>query len=276
MIEKNNISIKNPVIGITERPVEFGTHGVTLHGMLFLPDLADTSCPVPGAVMCHGYGSDKAVFLNSARDLASEGVAVLTFDFRGHGASGGKLDDSVVDDVMDAWDFFYNQPKIDRKRMGLIGHSMGAFSAIMAAGKLGKASVLITLACPGEINNKIALNTRHFAHPALKLLAQFMFQVTRMIYRFKVRVDWKKFIAFWPMMKPSQSLSGLDKCRKLFVFCLNDIAAPYNRFVYSYSMASEPKQMMVTTGNHNTPMESEPLRRQWQKWAVSALHGSID
>lgn len=258
---------------VIEQPVTFGNHGITLQGMLYLPSSASNSNPVPGAVICHGYGGDRLAFANSARELSGAGVAVLTFDFRGHGSSGGKLDGSVVDDVIDAWDYLYNRPEIDQKRMGLIGHSMGAFSAILAAGKLREAKALVTLSCPGEIRNKVALNPRHFAHPLLRLFATCMFQAAKLIFKFRIRVDWKKFIDFWPRMKPSQSLADLHQCSKLFVFCLDDFTSPYNRFVYSYSMAAEPKQMMVTSGNHNTPVESESLRRQWQKWTISALHG---
>jgi pimeloyl-ACP methyl ester carboxylesterase len=273
MIELKNSPVEKTENSVIEKSVTFGSNGIALHGMLYMPSNASQENQLPGAVICHGYGGDKDSFINSARELTAEGVSVLTFDFRGHGSSGGKLDGSVVDDVMDAWEFLGERPEIDRKRMGLIGHSMGAFSAILAAGKLGKAKVLVTLSCPSDISIKKAFNPRHFAYPFLKIIAKLIFQITSIIYKMPVRADWKKFIEFWPKMKPSQSLADLKECSKLFVFCLDDIVAPYNTFVYSYSMASEPKQMMVTTGNHNTPWESESLRKQWQKWTVNALHG---
>lgn len=273
MTEPQSLSLEKSVACVIEQSITFGSHGVTLDGILYLPPAALSGERVPGAVMCHGYGSDKLALENSARELAAEGVAVLTFDFRGHGTSGGKLDGSMVDDVMDAWDYLHARSEIDHKCMGLIGHSMGAFSAILAAGKLKEARVLVTLACPGEISNKIALNPRHLAYPLLKLIATAAFQLARIIYKLKVRADWKKFVEFWPKVKPSQSLTNLSQCSKLFVFCLNDFAAPYSRFVSAYAVASEPKQMMVTTGNHGAPIESESLRRQWEKWTISALRG---
>ncbi len=258
---------------ISERPITFGSKGIRLRGTIFTPENAGKSNRLPGAVMCHGYGSDRAAFENSARALAEEGIITLTFDFRGHGSSGGKLDGSIIEDVMDAWEYLHNQPGVDRKRMGLIGHSMGAFSAILAAGKLNKARVLVTLACPGEIDNAVARNTGHIAHPLLRYAAVLIFQTVMLVYKLKVRVEWKKFIEFWPRMKPSQALSGLEDCSKLFVFCLNDMVSPYNRFLYSYAEASEPKQVMIGPGHHNTMMEPGSLRTQWQKWAVGALYG---
>jgi pimeloyl-ACP methyl ester carboxylesterase len=258
---------------VSERPITFGSKGIKLNGTIFTPGKAGKPDRLPGAVMCHGYGNDQVSFQNSARSLAAEGIITLTFDFRGHGSSGGKLDGSIIEDVMDAWEYLQNQPGVDRKRMGLIGHSMGAFSAILAAGKLNKARVLVALACPGEVSNAVARNTGHIAHPLLRYIAMLIFQGAKWIYNLKVRVEWKKFIEFWPKMKPSQALSGLEDCSKLFVFCLNDMVSPYNRFLNSYAVASEPKQVMIGSGHHNTMMEPGSLRTQWQKWVVGALHG---
>lgn len=260
-----------PGCSVSERTITFGSKGIKLNGTIFTPANASRSNRMPGAVMCHGYGNDGASFENSARSLAAEGIITLTFDFRGHGSSGGKLDGSIIEDVMDAWDYLHSLQEVDRKRMGLIGHSMGAFSAILAAGKLNKARALVALACPGEISNAVARDTGHAANPLLRTIATLIFKVVTLVYNLKVRVEWQKFIEFWPKMRPSQALSSLEDCSKLFVFCLNDIVSPYNRFLYSYALASEPKQVMVGTGHHNTMMEPGSLRTQWQKWVVGAL-----
>ncbi len=265
---------ENPVNNsVLERPITFGSNGIKLNGTIFMPARAGKDNRLPGTVMCHGYGSAQDAFEHSARALAAQGIITLTFDFRGHGSSSGKLDGSIIEDVIDAWDYLHDQPEVDRKRMGLIGHSMGAFSAIMAAGKRIKAKVLITLACPGELKNAVALNPRHLAHPLLRYVAMLVFKIAAVINRLKVKVDWKKFLEFWPRMKPSEALAGLEDCSKLFVFCLGDQVSPYNNFLYSYAMASEPKQVMVGSGSHNTMMEAGSLCTQWQKWAVGALHG---
>ncbi|MBN1374751.1 MAG: alpha/beta fold hydrolase [Dehalococcoidia bacterium] len=260
---------------ITEKKITFGSNGINLNGTVYIPAGASSQKRVPAVVMCHGYGNEQAAFEISARELAAEGVATLTFDFRGHGESGGLLDGSVVDDVIDAWECLHDQPEVDRKRMGLIGHSMGAYSAILAAGKLKKARVLIALACPGEINNAVAMNPGHFAHPMLVLIARSIFKIVNYIHKLKVKVDWKKFLEFWPKMKPSESLAEMDSCSKLFVFCLKDLASPYQHFLPAYAMACEPKQVMIAQGHHNTAMETGYVREQWIKWAVNKLHGGV-
>ena len=258
---------------VRERPVTFGSKGVKLSGTLFMPSGASRYRHLPGAVICHGYGGDQVAFENSAKTLASEGIITLTFDFRGHGSSEGTLDGNIVNDVIDAWDFLHGQPEVDRKSMGLIGHSMGAFSAILAAGKLKKAKVLVALACPGEIKNKVVRNPDHFTHPLLRLIARSIFLYFNLVNKIKMRVDWKRFLQFWIRTKPSEALADLEDCAKLFVFCLGDPTSPYNRFLYSYAMASEPKQVMISSGHHTTMIEPGELRTQWQKWTVGALHG---
>jgi dienelactone hydrolase len=258
---------------VREKPVTFGSKGIKLSGTLFIPSGANRFRRLPGAVICHGYGGDQGAFENSARTLASEGIITLTFDFRGHGSSEGILDDSIVNDVIDAWDFLHSQPEVDRKSMGLIGHSMGAFSAILAAGKLKKAKVLVALACPGEIENKIARNPDHFIHPLLRLIARSIFEYVNMVQKIRIRVDWRRFLEFWVRTKPSEALAGLEECAKLFVFCLGDQTSPYNRFLHAYAMASEPKQVMISSGHHTSMIEPGELRTQWQKWTIGALHG---
>lgn len=259
--------------GIIEKIITFGNHGIRLNGTLYLPSNASPQNRVPGAVLCHGYGNYQGAFETNAKELATNGVATLTFDFRGHGFSEGKLDDSIVEDVMDAWDYMHEQPEINRKRMGIIGHSMGASSAILAAGKLKKAKVLIALACPGEINYAVA-QPGHFMNPLLSNIVSIVFRIFKRIYKHDVRVDWKKFVGFWAKSKPSKALAELEDCSKLFVFCLRDKASPVSNFMYAYAMASEPKQVIVATGSHNTPMESGTLRTQWMRWAVNAFHSN--
>jgi cephalosporin-C deacetylase-like acetyl esterase len=42
---------------IKELPIVFGSHGLKLKGKILLPKEATADEPVPGAVLCHGFGS---------------------------------------------------------------------------------------------------------------------------------------------------------------------------------------------------------------------------
>jgi uncharacterized protein len=77
-----------PSVAIPGRPyavhdVAFDSEGTALHGTLYLP-----THPVAAVVLVHGSGQEKRMAGFAAR-LASEGIAALTYDKRGVGASGG-------------------------------------------------------------------------------------------------------------------------------------------------------------------------------------------
>jgi hypothetical protein len=144
---------------VRELPVTFGSNGLKLTGKAYLPETASADSPVPGAVLCHGFGSSHRAMKDSARIMASRGVATFIFDFRGHGTSEGAIDGKQADDVVDAWHTLKQFPEVDKNRMGLIGHSLGAMSAIVAAGKVGSPKVLISLPCPHIPKNEMTSAT---------------------------------------------------------------------------------------------------------------------
>ena len=87
---------------IREFPVVFESHGLQLKGKIILPKQASANEPVPGAVLCHGFGAAYRVMEPAARMMADQGIASLIFDFRGHGASEGAMDGKMAEDVVDA------------------------------------------------------------------------------------------------------------------------------------------------------------------------------
>ena len=112
-----------------------------LNAELTLPD--ELSAPVPGVVTVHGSGPsdmDERVmkltpFKDLAEGLAPRGVAVLRYDKRTF-AYKNKLKNNVptvkeetVDDALLAVEMLKNDPRIDRERVFLLGHSMGAMLA---------------------------------------------------------------------------------------------------------------------------------------------------
>jgi len=112
--------------------VVFGSHGINLHGKIMFPANIRVSSPVPGAVLCHGFGADQSVMESSARLLVKKGIATIIFDLRGHGLSEGCLDGNYYEDVIDAWKMLTGLPEVDSSRVALIGHSLGALSSILA------------------------------------------------------------------------------------------------------------------------------------------------
>ena len=107
--------------------------GVALKGWWFAVAGADRA-----AVVVHGRGRNR---INSsfhpdgvARMLLAHGYAVLLFDLRGHGESGGTRYTLGIEeprDILPAIDLAAAKARIDRARVAVIGESLGGGSALM-------------------------------------------------------------------------------------------------------------------------------------------------
>lgn len=115
-----------------------------LNGLLTLPD--HTNIPVPAVIFVHGSGSsnmDEKVgkltpFKDLAKGLSKHGIASIRYDKRSF-AHGFKMlkDKSVsitvkeetIEDAIFATEFLKKDPRIDSKKIFIIGHSMGAMLA---------------------------------------------------------------------------------------------------------------------------------------------------
>jgi len=285
-----NKKAKEKATQIKELPIAFGSHGVKLTGKVLMPEDADTHGPLPGAILCHGFGASSKAVEPSARIMASQGIATLIFDFRGHGSSEGVVDGRMVDDIVDAWSFLSQLPDINNKRIGIIGHSLGAMSAIMATERVDNPCALVVLACPPEVDSQLLAdepftigrwgqdNTtiieypKNGAFPWLKGIAALLCRAWMYLHGYRVRVDWQKFFEGFPLMKMSDVLQKLEGCSKLFVFCEGDRVTPYQNSAFVYEAACEPKTMFLAKGGfHTTPLMPGTLRSQWTNWVVTTL-----
>ena len=103
--------------------------GVQLATTLYEPATAAPVGGWPAIVMLHGIGGTRASMNQIAEQVfAPAGYAVLTFDFRGHGESGGLFDvdgPREVQDVQNLFAWLTARPEIDRAHVGGWGISLG-------------------------------------------------------------------------------------------------------------------------------------------------------
>lgn len=116
-----------------------GDHG-KLSVQIDIPGDAPSSAPL--LVLCHGFGGDKrgALFDNITDSLNRAGIAVLRFDFNGHGQSEGRFEDMTVpneiNDALCVLRYASSLPWVSRLAIG--GHSQGGVVAAMTAGQLSQ------------------------------------------------------------------------------------------------------------------------------------------
>ena len=134
------------------------TAGVKLAGTLTLPPGAG---PFPAVVLIAGSGPNTRnepllgheVFLVLADYLTRHGIAVLRYDKRGTGASGGDYAEATTldfaGDAEAAAAYLRARKEIDPRRVGLVGHSEGGLIAPIVAAKDPKIAFIVMMAGPG-------------------------------------------------------------------------------------------------------------------------------
>jgi predicted acyl esterase len=111
-----------------EEGVETMDDGVTIALTRYTPDGAQPAGGWPGVLVLHGLGGNRATVDQVAQLLASSGYAVLAYDARGHGASGGEVGLAGPREVADLRllrNAFARRPEVSDTRIGAWGISYG-------------------------------------------------------------------------------------------------------------------------------------------------------
>ncbi len=114
------------------------------------PTLAGLSWPgatgAPGVLVVPGFGSRKENHADFAIAAAARGLGVIALDLRGHGASEGRLDGRVLDDVLAGLAALAGR---GHAPLGLRGSSMGGLLALHAAARDARVVAVVAI-CPAR------------------------------------------------------------------------------------------------------------------------------
>lgn len=163
-----------------DTPVSIPATGFNLAGTITKP--ADATGLVPGVVLIGGSGpTDRdetvfgiPIFGQLAGALVDAGFAVVRYDKRGVGQSGGRAESATISDYAEdaravvRW--LEKQPGIDKRRLAIVGHSEGAAVAMVLATREDdrvKAAVLI--AGPSTTGAELILEQQRHALDLMKV-----------------------------------------------------------------------------------------------------------
>ena len=177
---QRSVSLTPVDLGLPEEQVWLESiNGTRLHGW-YIPNEGEA----PAVIVLHGWGANSALMLPLARHLHEAGFHALFLDARNHGLS---EHDSFVSmprfaedlEVAEAW--LRSHPCVTS--VGVIGHSVGAGAAILAASRgegLDAVVAVSSFAHPGEMMRQ---QLARFPAPVLNLI---LLAVQRTIgYRFE-------------------------------------------------------------------------------------------
>lgn len=137
-----------------QKYVEIKRDGLTLRGMLHVPD--NVSSKVPMVILLHGFCDDRNeinfVHNELSQRLCDAGIASVRFDMNGSGESDGRFEDMTISsEILDAkamLNYVESLDFVDSKKIALHGCSLGGCVASMVAGQCKERVQALSLWCP--------------------------------------------------------------------------------------------------------------------------------
>ena len=157
-----------PPFPYEEKEVKFRNEkaNIELVGLLtYKKNLKPKAC----VVLAHGSGGNDRndffaghkTFMVIADHLTRNNIAVLRYDERGIGESTGSFtearDTDFSDDVLAGFDFMRKHKQFQNCKFGVVGHSKGGLTAMLAANSSKLVSFIVLLGSPGVSPLKIFL-----------------------------------------------------------------------------------------------------------------------
>jgi uncharacterized protein len=250
----------------------------------FIP--ARGGAPGPGVVLVHGWESNRDRTLPNAQVLNAAGFHVLTFDVRGHGANPPEaLPISVGefrDDAAAALRVLLDRPEVTRG--GLLGHSLGAVGAALAAADAGnRCAALVVSATPADPRRLTRQTFRLARLPIPEPFATPLAALTSRVYvrpRGHVVADLSasRAVARYagPILLihgaedsvvPAVHLSHLERAAR---------AGRRARIAAGLEAGGPVSSLLVADGHHSWLYEHEPYRRTVARFLAEALGGVGD
>ena len=250
--------------GLSAEEVSFSSRDGTRLAGWFIPVAAKGRSPA--IVLSHGWGRSRAELLPHADLLHRAGFAVLAFDYRHRGESGG---DAITmgmrerDDLRGALDLLAARSEVDAECIGVFGMSLGSVIAILVAADDERVRALVAEA-PFSAPSAIMTRTlRHYYHlPSFPIAMMTKWMLER---RLGGSLD---------------SVQAVDVVGKLSPRSLLIIANERDAVVGSdeslrvFDAAGEPKQLwIVPEANHACGWQAEP--QEYERRVVAFLRESL-
>ncbi|MBI4177671.1 MAG: acetylxylan esterase [Candidatus Aenigmarchaeota archaeon] len=120
-------------------------------------DKPEKSGKNPAVIICHGFTSFKEFkpLVKISQKLVENNFITMRFDFSNCiGESEGRCEDMLVshqiDDLISSINFLSENESVDKKRISVVGHSLGAFTAILTASADKRIRSIVPVSSPAK------------------------------------------------------------------------------------------------------------------------------
>jgi ketosteroid isomerase-like protein/fermentation-respiration switch protein FrsA (DUF1100 family) len=274
--------------------VLFNSMGIACAGTFFRP--VGKGDAVPAVVICHGFSAVRRMTLPKyAEALAASGIAVLTFDYRFIGESGGEPRYQVYpheqrEDIRNAMTWLAKQPGIDSDRIGLWGSSLGGGHVIQVAVHDSRVKAILTqvpAVSPAKVIEGLPADARATLFDAVEADrcrranggGRALIPITAPEGEFSAlgSNDLQWHLDMEAQYPPFANLVTLDSMgvmaendpgawvRRLavpvlMVVCENDQTADPDLALETYAEMSEPKELLTYVGDHYDVYDNPDMR----------------
>ncbi len=226
--------------------------GLDILGQLYLPA---GNTPYPTVCVCHGIPagipdpSDRGYPL-LAEQICRHGFAVLIFNFRGSGASGGNLDMlGWSRDLKAVIDYLCALPEVDRSRLCLLGFSGGAAVSIYVAAQEGRVSSVVACACPAEFTKADEVQSLIDHYRSIGAIRDKDFPPSA-----------EEWLNGFKLVKPIDYVAKISPRPLLLVHGSEDEMVDVSEAHRLYTQAGEPKELIIVEGaGHRLRRSSEAM-----------------
>jgi dipeptidyl aminopeptidase/acylaminoacyl peptidase len=218
---------------------------------------------IPGFTAKNGA---KPLMLPHADYLTKAGYSVLLLDLRSTGDSTGQkvfLGTKEWQDVSVAYDYLAQQPENQGKKIGFFGVSMGAATAIIAAGKTGKGDFVIASVPFARYDEQFAFEVQKTHLPMPGLLLTFL--------KLAARIEFGNYSQFDPAKLVTQIHKPI-----LIMTGKNDGDIQYTQAADLFALANEPKQYWLAETQHDIYQEKPAEFRSKVLEFLTSITGSLN
>lgn len=251
------------------RQIVLDVEGITIFGQLYLPV---GKAPYPIVCICHGIPGgirdpeDKGYPLLAER-ICDEGFAVLLFNFRGTGASGGNLDIlGWTRDLKAVIDYLWTLPEVAKPHLSLLGFSGGAAVSIYVAAQDSRIPCVAACACPAEFTfitevDKPQAVVDHFREIGTIRDENFPQSAEEWLNGFR-------------LICPIEYVAGIAPRPLLLVHGSKDGTVDVSHAHRLYDRAGEPKKMIIIEGAEHALRQDDRAITIVLGWLKSLCQGS--